>query len=86
MTLLVQAAEVTYAHGGNQIFDGVSFEVPTGQMVTFRADVFNIMNSSAVEDRNEIGDLDLGEPSASYGLPRVYQSPRSVRLGVDIAF
>ena len=63
-----------------------NIEVPTGQLVTFRADIFNIMNSSAVEDRNEIGDLDLGEPSASYGLPRVYQSPRSVRLGVDIAF
>lgn len=30
MTLLVQAAEVKYAHGGNQIFDGVSFEVRAG--------------------------------------------------------
>ena len=63
-----------------------NIEVPTGQLVTFRADVFNVMNSSAVEDRNEIGDLDLGVPSASYGMPRVYQTPRSVRLGVDIAF
>ena len=30
MTLLVQAAEVQYAHGGNQVFDGVSFEVRAG--------------------------------------------------------
>ncbi|MEX1157421.1 MAG: ABC-F family ATP-binding cassette domain-containing protein [Thermomicrobiales bacterium] len=30
MTLLVQAADITYAHGGNQIFDGVSFEVRAG--------------------------------------------------------
>lgn len=30
MTLLVQAADVHYAHGGNQIFDGVSFEVRAG--------------------------------------------------------
>ena len=30
MTLLVQAAEVKYAQGGNQIFDGISFEVRAG--------------------------------------------------------
>ncbi len=30
MTLLVQASEVKYAHGGNQIFDGVTFEVRDG--------------------------------------------------------
>ena len=30
MTLLVQAAEVVYAHGGNQIFTNVSFEVRAG--------------------------------------------------------
>lgn len=31
MTVLVQAAELIYAHGGNQIFDGVSFEVKDGE-------------------------------------------------------
>jgi ATP-binding cassette, subfamily F, member 3 len=30
MTLLVQAADVSYAHGGNQIFSGISFEVREG--------------------------------------------------------
>lgn len=30
MTLLVQAAEVSYAHGANQIFDGVTFEIREG--------------------------------------------------------
>jgi ATP-binding cassette subfamily F protein 3 len=30
MTLLVQAAEISYAHGGNQIFEGVSFEIREG--------------------------------------------------------
>lgn len=60
--------------------------VPTGQVVTFRADVFNIINSHGIEDRSEIGDLDLGVPSATFGQPRVYQTPRSIRLGVDIAF
>lgn len=30
MTLLIQAADIAYAHGGNQIFDGVSFEIREG--------------------------------------------------------
>lgn len=30
MTLLVQAAEVSYAHGANQIFEGVTFEIREG--------------------------------------------------------
>ena len=30
MTLLVQAANVRHAHGGNRIFEDVSFEVKTG--------------------------------------------------------
>jgi ATP-binding cassette subfamily F protein 3 len=30
MTLLVQAADVQYAHGGNQVFEGVSFEIRAG--------------------------------------------------------
>ncbi|HUG17084.1 MAG TPA: ABC-F family ATP-binding cassette domain-containing protein [Thermomicrobiales bacterium] len=30
MTLLVQAAEVSYAHGANQIFDAVTFEIREG--------------------------------------------------------
>jgi ATPase subunit of ABC transporter with duplicated ATPase domains len=33
MTLLVQAANVRHAHGGNQIFEDVSFEVKTGDRV-----------------------------------------------------
>ena len=30
MTLLIQAANVRHAHGGNQIFEEISFEVKTG--------------------------------------------------------
>ncbi len=33
MTLLVQAANIVHAHGGNQIFDGVSFELKAGDRV-----------------------------------------------------
>ena len=61
--------------------------MPTGQLVTLRADVFNVLNSHAIQDRYEIGDIDVSmDPHPNFGLPRVYQSPRSVRLGMDIAF
>jgi ATP-binding cassette subfamily F protein 3 len=33
MTLLVQAAGIHYAHGGNQIFDGLSFEIRDGDRI-----------------------------------------------------
>jgi len=63
-----------------------NIEIPTGQQVTLRADVFNALNSRAVQDRYEIGDLDLGVAHPNYGLARSYQTPRSVRLGMDISF
>ena len=47
----------------------------------------NLLNSHAVQDRYEIGDIDVSmDPHPNFGLPRLYQSPRSVRLGMDIAF
>jgi hypothetical protein len=56
-------------------------------MVTFRFDVFNILNSHAIEDRDEIGDLDeTGLLDPSYHQARLYQAPRSVRLGIDVNF
>jgi outer membrane receptor protein involved in Fe transport len=64
-----------------------NLEIPTGQMVTFRFDVFNILNSHAIEDRDEIGDLDeTGLLDPSYHQARLYQAPRSVRLGIDVNF
>lgn len=70
--------------------------VPTGQEMTLRADIFNVFNSQAIQKRYEFGDLDAiyganGLPTAyvpdpNYGVPTVYQSPRYVRLGLDIAF
>ena len=66
-----------------------NFEIPTGQIVTFRADVFNVFDSHAVQDRYEIGDLDVTAntpPHPNFGQPRLYQGARSVRLGMDITF
>ena len=69
------------------------------RLVTLRADVFNVLNSQAVQGRNEFGDSDSGvyydplteEPlgvysNASYGQADSYQTPRYIRLGLDIAF
>lgn len=67
--------------------------IASGQKVTLRADVFNILNSAGIQQRNEIGEIDYDDTLANpyilnpnYGLPTSYQPPRSVRLGVDIAF
>jgi outer membrane receptor protein involved in Fe transport len=73
-----------------------NIEIPTGQMVTLRVDIFNLLNSHAIQDRWEFGDADHSDatatapeqfiPDANYHQARVYQSPRSVRLGVDVNF
>jgi hypothetical protein len=65
-------------------------------MITRRVDVFNVLNSHAIHDRWEFGDADHRDatattpeqfiPDANYHLPRVYQAPRSIRLGADITF
>jgi len=63
-----------------------NIETPTGQNLTLRADVFNIFNMDGVQERYETGELDLNVPHPRYGLPTAYQTPRYVRLGVDIGF
>lgn len=74
-----------------------NIELNSGQTVTLRADVFNLFNSQAVTERNEIGELDAPITDANdvvtgyftnpnYGIATRTQSPRSVRLGVDITF
>ena len=65
-------------------------------MVTLRVDIFNVLNSHAVQDRWEFGDSDhqdatattpeIFTPDVNYGLPRLYQAPRSIRFGADITF
>jgi outer membrane receptor protein involved in Fe transport len=67
------------------------------RVVTLRADVFNLLNSQAVLGRTQTGDLDVTTdpttglpvtyiPDPNYGLPTLYQSPRYVRLGIDVSF
>lgn len=63
-----------------------SIEVPSGQKLTFRADVFNILNLSAVDAKITESQEGSGAPDPHYGLPSEYQTPRYVRLGLDIDF
>lgn len=66
--------------------------VPTGQTVRFRVDVFNLFNAQGVQERNEVGELETPTNGGwypinpNYGVATSYQSPRSVRLGMDIEF
>ncbi|HET9810900.1 MAG TPA: TonB-dependent receptor [Sphingomicrobium sp.] len=71
--------------------------LPTGNDMILHADVFNVFNSQAVQARNEFGDNDviyvddddlpdLYIPNPEYDIPTTYQSPRRVRLGLDIFF
>ncbi|MEQ8177981.1 MAG: TonB-dependent receptor [Amphiplicatus sp.] len=63
-----------------------NLEMPSGQDVTLRADVFNIFNIDGVQERFETGELSLNNPHPRYGLATAYQEPRYVRFGVDITF
>lgn len=67
------------------------------RLVTLRADVFNLFNNQAIQGRNEFGDLDTHydpeteiangvTPNPNYGVVSSYQTPRYIRLGLDIAF
>lgn len=72
--------------------------MPFGE-TTLHADVFNVFNSQAIQKRNEFGDAGVVYvpgthntvikgyvPNPNYDIPTLYQAPRSVRLGLDIAF
>ena len=60
--------------------------------VVLRADVFNVFNSKAVISRFSESESDNGtnpgtfQPEPTFLLPSAYQTPRIVRLGLDILF
>ena len=69
----------------------VAYAIPVGgdRSLTLRADVFNLFNSQNVISRSEIGDLDNGTDiiaAPNYGNATGYQTPRYVRLGLDLEF
>ena len=63
-----------------------NINIPTGQLVTLRVDVFNLFNEQAVMQRDEIGENGYLNPSPNYGVVTAYQTARYVRFGADITF
>jgi outer membrane receptor protein involved in Fe transport len=77
-----------------------NMHITNGSVITLRADVFNVFNSHAVISRYEFGDLAYNPGGCSgsvcgleefpadpnFGQPSGYQSPRYVRLGLDVTF
>ncbi|GJL95071.1 MAG: membrane protein [Hyphococcus sp.] len=63
-----------------------NLELPTGTNMTLRADVFNIFNFDSVTSVDEFSETRSGTERAAYGTPLTYQTPRTVRFGLDVAF
>lgn len=63
------------------------FKIPTDKYdASFRVDVFNVFNSDAQLDFEERGTLSSGAPRTTYRLPTGYQTPRHVRLSLQMGF
>ncbi len=63
-----------------------NLELPTGNNLTLRADVFNLFAFDGVNTLDEFGETGGGSARPDFGTPLTYQRPRSVRFGLDIAF
>jgi hypothetical protein len=77
-----------------QIDLSARINIPLGdndlRKLTFRVDVFNVFNSHAVIQRYGQQETDFGgvgyEKDNLYLTPLYYQTPRSVRLGLDLSW
>lgn len=64
-----------------------AIRVPTDAFEgTLRVSVFNVLDRKAQLDFNEFGTVGSGAPSATYGLPNTYQSPRFFRFQFTVGF
>ena len=75
MTLLIQAASIRHAHGGNQIFEDTSFEIREG--LADQRDAVVALGGQALEF--EFGDH-VVKPLMQDGLARV-----AARTGCQVA-
>ena len=68
-----------------------NFELSEDYDLTVRADIFNVLNNDTVTEVNEIYD-DEGDVAGSgavnpnFGLPTAWQSPRYVRLSLNLKY
>jgi len=51
--------------------------------LTFGASVFNVLNAHRATEFSRMAELDVNVPDPTFGLPYVFQSPRSVRLSLS---
>ena len=66
---------------------GLQFNKNIGShTMTFRVDVFNILNSDTAVEVNEVADQETGAASPTFGLPTWFQRPRAIRLSVTYDF
>jgi hypothetical protein len=50
--------------------------------ISIGVDVFNVLNAHKNTEKNQAGEIGLMQPNPAFGLPTVFQSPRSVRLSM----
>ena len=64
------------------------YTLPTqlAKNAVLRADIFNLFDQQAKTDFDEFGDLNSGAVNPNYRKPLSYQQPRSIRLGLDLAW
>lgn len=55
-------------------------------ILTLRADVFNLFDADDAIQIDEVADEESGVPAATFGVPRYFQSPRTIRLGLTYDF
>ena len=72
------------------VFDldlGLQFTKELGShTMTFRVDVFNVLNSDTVVEVDEVADEETGVASPTFGVPTRFQRSRVIRLGVTYDF
>jgi len=61
-------------------------DLPEDMNLSLRVDIFNVLNSEDITDRNEFGELDDGTPRPTFGDATAFLPPRTVRLSVRVEF
>jgi len=62
------------------------FDLPEDMNLTFGVDIFNVLNSEDITDRNEFGEFDNGQLRETFGDPTGFVAPRTVRLSARLTF
>ncbi|PKM05864.1 MAG: hypothetical protein CVV14_14665 [Gammaproteobacteria bacterium HGW-Gammaproteobacteria-4] len=61
-------------------------DLPEDMNLTLGVDIFNVLNSEDITDRNEFGEFDNGQLRETFGDPTGFVAPRTVRLSARLEF